>query len=406
MQIISPDYLSIDGEYKMGYSVAFNEHIHAVGVTEDILSLYPKSEHIATPPHSVLYPGFINTHVHLEFSSNSTTLQYGSFIPWLNSVIQKRELLTSSCTSEIISQACHTMLQSGITSFGAISSMGLELDACIATPQRVVLFHELIGSNPQSMQSAFENFIQRYEASTQFQNARITPAVAIHSPYSVHPDILGQAVAFAKEHNAPLCAHFLESPAEREWLENSTGEFQPFFKTFLNQTKALTTIEEFLASFDGYPTHFTHCVQAAPRELKRIALQGHTVAHCPRSNRLLGCGALDLERLSRLNIPFSVATDGLSSNNSLNIFDELRAALMMHTHHDLLSLSRELIRSVTLDAAKILHLNAGRIAPGYDADLALITLPQAPEKEEDIALWTILHTQNVTQLYIGGKQYV
>ncbi len=406
MQIISPDYLSIDGEYKKGYSVAFDEQIRAVGVTEDILSLYPKSEHIATPPHSVLYPGFINTHVHLEFSGNSTTLRYGSFMPWLSSVIQKREMLTSSCTTEIISEACQAMLQSGITSFGAISSMGLELDACVATPQRVVLFHELIGSDPQSMQSAFENFVQRFEASAEYQNMRITPAVAIHSPYSVHPDILGQAVAFAKERNAPLSAHFLESRAEREWLESSTGAFKPFFESFLNQTKAATTIEEFLASFDGYPAHFTHCVEAHEEELRKIALQGHTIAHCPRSNRLLGCGTLDIEKLGRLNIPFSVATDGLSSNYSLNIFDELRAALMMHARHDLLSLSKKLIRSVTLDAAKILHLNAGRIASGYDADLALVVLPQAPEREEDIALWTILHTQKVTQLYIGGKQYV
>ncbi len=406
MKIITADYTYIDGEYKKAYAVAFEEKIIAIAPFKKIIEQYPDATLMEQVPHSVLYPGLINTHTHLEFSTNRTTLKYGSFIPWLYSVIEDRNHLAETCTTEVMGEACHAMLESGVTAFGAISSMGLDLDACIAAPQRVIFFNELIGSNPQTVDALYVDFMERYNASANYAKERVTPAIAIHSPYSVHPIVLKKAVAFAKEKKSLLSAHFLESEAERQWLDHSEGAFQSFFESFFNQSKAVTTIEEYLSQFDGYPTHFTHCVQAKKKELKKIAEEKHTIAHCPRSNRLLGCGKLEIGKLKELDIPFTIATDGLSSNYSLNLFDELRAALMMHYEMNLHKLSKQLMRSVTSDAAKILNLNCGQIREGYEADFALIQLPEKPKEEGDIALWTILHTDKVAQLYIEGERYI
>ena len=131
--------------------------------------------------------------------------------------------------------------------------------------------------------------------------------------------------------------------------------------------------------------------------------KGHSIAHCPRSNRYLGCGRLEIENL---DIPYSVATDGLSSNDSLNIFDELRAAIMLHHLAPIQELATKLIQSVTSDAADILGLNCGRIAEGKLADFAVVTLKEKPKREEEIALWTILHTKEVSEVYIEGNKYV
>ena len=131
--------------------------------------------------------------------------------------------------------------------------------------------------------------------------------------------------------------------------------------------------------------------------------KGHSIAHCPRSNRYLGCGRLKIEELDLL---FSVATDGLSSNDSLSIFDELRAALMLHNDIPIQELATRLLKTVTADAADILHLNCGKIEADKLADFAVVTLPEAPKREEEIALWTILHTKAVSQVYIQGEQYV
>ncbi len=182
-----------------------------------------------------------------------------------------------------------------------------------------------------------------------------------------------------------------------------SGEFKPFFETYFNQSRPFTTAKEFIEAFDGYPTHFTHCTQAGEKELEHLSKQGHSIAHCPRSNRYLGCGRLALEKL---NLPFSLATDGLSSNNTLSLFDELRAALMMHERLELKSFAAKLIQAVTSDAAYILNLDCGNIEPGKSADFTLITLPDAPKRVEEIPLWTILHTKEASQVYIEGEQYV
>lgn len=406
MKIVTADYVYIDGEYKRDYAVVFEAKIIEVGLFDEIIGRYPDAELEEKLEHSVLYPGFIDTHVHLEFSTNKTTLRYGDFIPWLYSVIEDRNHLAETCTTEIMLEACRSMLASGITAFGAISSMGLDLDACIEAPQRVVYFNELIGSHPDTADAAYDTFVQRYEKSQGYERERVTSAIAIHSPYSVRPSILKRAVALAKSDSVPLSAHFLESEAERQWLDHSEGAFKTFFESFFSQSEAVTTIGDFLKHFDGYPTHLTHAVYAGNKELNRIAREKHTIAHCPRSNRYLGCGRLRIEKLDDLQIPYSVATDGLSSNNSLDLFDELRAALMMHTDLELNALSKRLIRSVTSDAARILGLNCGRVKEGHEADLALIQLPEAPRQEEEISLWTILHTDKVSRLYIEGERYI
>jgi cytosine/adenosine deaminase-related metal-dependent hydrolase len=402
MKILVADYIYTPEGFIHNKAIAFTETIQDIDSAEVLQKKYPDAEIIQTEPHSVIYPGFINTHVHLEFSANKTSLKYGSFMPWLDTVIEYRDELMGECDNEVMQKECDAMLKSGITTFGAISSFGNELEVCEKTPQRVVFFNELIGSNAMYADMLYGDFMERVKASQSCEeSSRITPAVAIHSPYSVHPIILQKAVNVAKEDKLPLSAHFLESQAEREWLEKGEGELKDFFEKFFNTSTPVTNIEEFMHAFDTYPTHFTHCVQANKEELDYLADKGHSIAHCPRSNRYLGCGRLEIENL---NLPYSVATDGLSSNDSLNIFDELRAAIMLHHLAPIQKLATKLIQSVTSDAADILGLNCGRIAEGKLADFAVVTLKEKPKREEEIALWTILHTKEVSEVYIGGVQ--
>ncbi|NEW60030.1 metal-dependent hydrolase [Sulfurovum sp. bin170] len=402
MTILNPNYIYIDNTFKENIAVAFDKQIEAIDTMENLRKQYPEATIKQGRRNSVLYPGFINTHVHLEFSANKTTLQYGEFMPWLNSVIANREDLVAKCDNELMLKACEEMMHSGITTFGAISSFGAELEVCMKTPQKVLFFNELIGSSASTADMLYGDFLERLDASKKCGRG-IIPAIAIHSPYSVHPIVLKRAVEIAKNEKIPLSAHFLESEAEREWLEEDAGEFLEFFQKFFSTSTSVTDIAEFMESFDNTPTHFTHAVQATKEELEYLANRGHSIAHCPRSNRLLGCGRLEVEELIKLDMPFTLATDGLSSNHSLNIFDELRAALMMHHMESINRLSNLLIKSITSIPADIFHLNSGEIAIGKDADFALINLPDQPHSLDDIALQTILHTQKVDNLFILGE---
>ena len=407
MKIISADFIYTQNGFIENQAVAFTETIKEIDTLEVLKAKYPDAQIIQTEPNSVLFPGFINTHVHLEFSSNKTSLKYGSFMPWLDTVIEHREDLVGACDNAVMMDECEAMLRSGITTFGAISSFGNELEVCEKAAQRVVFFNELIGSNAQYADMLYSDFMERVSASMSCEkDSRIIPAIAIHSPYSVHPIILQKAVNVAKQHTLPLSAHFLESQAEREWLEKGEGELKGFFEKYFNTSIPVTNIEEFMHAFDSYPTHFTHCVQATEKELAYLAKKGHSIAHCPRSNRYLGCGRLAIEKLEDLKLPFSVATDGLSSNDSLNIFDELRAALLLHNDIPIQELASSLLKSVTSDAAESLGLDCGKIEKDKLADFAVITLRETPKRVEELALWTVLHTKEVSEVYINGDKYV
>jgi len=404
MTIINPNYIYIHNKFQENLAVAFDKKIQAIDTVENLQNLYPNATVEIQEENSVLYPGFINTHVHLEFSANKTTLQYGEFMPWLDSVIQNREELVGSCSNEVMMNACQEMMHSGVTTFGAISSFGTELEVCTQTPQKVIFFNELIGSNATTADMLYADFLERLAESKNCVNKGIIPAIAIHSPYSVHPIVLQRAIAVAKKERLPLSAHFLESQAERQWLEKGEGAFLEFFQKFFSTSIPVSNIDEFMNAFNSVPTHFTHAVQATKEELGFLSNKGHSIAHCPRSNRLLGCGRLAIETLIQNNMPFTTATDGLSSNNTLSILDELRAALMLHHLAPLEDLASLLIKSITSNPAEIFSLNSGKIEVGKDADFACVTLPAKPSTLKSIALQTILHVNEVDAVWISGKK--
>ena len=402
MRIISCKYIFIDGNFVKNKAVAFDKTIKKIAPLNELKEEFKNAEIIEYPSNTVLYPGFINPHVHLEFSANQAALNYGDFIKWLNSVIEYRQELVEKLDEELIKLKAKEMLQSGVTTFGAISSFSAELNVCKNLKQRVIYFNEIIGSNPAAVDALFGDFKNRLQESIEAKSDTLIPAIAIHSPYSVHPILIREVLKIAKEKNLITTAHFLESQAEREWLENGTGGFLEFFKNFSNTTKPINTIEGFLNAFNNCPTLFTHGVQATKEELETLNQNGHSLIHCPRSNRLLGCGRAQIEYIDNMLL----GTDGLSSNYSLSILEEMRAALMMHHKADLKKLALRLINAVTKNAAKALNLKIGKIETGYYADFAIFKLPNDLKEEENsnIALHTILNCNKTQNVYIGGEE--
>ncbi len=401
MQIITPNYILTPQSLLCEQSVAFDKTIHKIAPLEELKSLFPDAEVIILQKNSLLMPGLINAHVHLEFSANKTELSYGDFISWLYSVLEQRENLIESCAKECMSEAISSMLESGITTFGAISSHAMDLDACADAPQNVVFFNELIGSQATMADALFGDFMARLDASKSVKREGFYPAVAIHSPYSVHPILIKKALQIVKDEKLKLTAHFMESSAEREWLDNSEGDFKEFFEKLLKQNSSTCSSSEFLEHFDGFSTLLTHAVETNDKELQKIADNKHTVIHCPISNRLLGNKTLNIKALNDKNIRWIVATDGLSSNYKLDLFEEMKASLLMHANEPLLEFAKALLRGVTINAAQALGLNSGEISEGKNADMLVLDLDKEPTDE--LAIHLILHRYNISQIYINGK---
>jgi len=383
-------------------AIVFDDKIIEIDTLENIKSKYPNIQIEQSKPNSVLMPGLINSHVHLEFSANSTTLKYGNFMNWLNSVIKNRDTLIEKATTKLISKKLDRMRKTGTTTIGAISSYSFDLEACLKTPINTVFFCEVIGTKMDMIDTLYADFKARLKQAQTSSSKNFIPGVAIHSPYSVHPFLVRETLALAREENLAVTSHFLESPEEYEWLHKDEGLFIDFFKNFLGQEKSVTKPMEFLNQFSSIDNlSFTHCVEASSEDLDKIKSLGAKINHCVTSNRVLNNTKLDLSRLNENEI--TIGTDGLSSNNSLSMFDELRNALMIHTEFNILDLANKLIKAATKNGSDALGLNKGVLEKDKDADIISLTLPDEVEEKEDLAMQIILHTKSVDSTIIGGK---
>ena len=404
MEILRADYLiTCDEDFKIIKDgvICFDKEILKIGTAREIADKFKDANITYMGKNSVLMPGLINPHVHLEFSANRTSLEYGNFIPWLNSVIKNREEILHKGNSEIIDKSLESMLHSGTTTLGEISSFGDDFESCLKTPQKVIYFNEILGSRPDSVDILFESFRSRLRVSEESRDESFIPAISIHSPYSTHPILAKNALDIARKEDYLVSTHFMESQAERDWLDNGNGEFIEFFNSFAPNAKPLSSAQEYLGLFYDTSALFTHCTKATENEVKTIKDMGGSITHCPVSNRLLNSGRLAIEKIDE-NI-LNLGTDGLSSNISLSLWDEMRSALMMHPLGDLQKLSQQLIKMCTANGAKALKLNSGVLKEGKDADIILLKLPDSVKDSQSLMAQIILHTKKVERVFINGK---
>ncbi len=401
MKIVRADYiLTCNDKFEIlrDSAICFGEKIEAIGSVESLRKHYPQADYHDSGRHSVLMPGLINPHVHLEFSANKTDLRYGDFITWLQSVIVHRDTLQTKCQQKCIDEALDAIMISGTTTIGAVSSFGGDMLSCAHSALNVVYFNEVLGSNPAAVDTLYGDFAGRLQESRGYESASFIPAISVHAPYSTHYVLARKALQDARDFGMVVSTHFMESDAEREWLDSAEGDFKKFFEPFAPDAKPVNEPIEYLALFEGVKTLFTHATKARDEELQMMQDIG-SITHCPRSNRLLGNGRLSLEKLEH----FTLGTDGLSSNDSLSLWDEMRAALMMHHQAPLEKFAARLISSATCSGAEALGLNKGTIEQGRDADLIMITLPDAVREDESLALVLVQFAKEAQAVYIAGK---
>ena len=405
MKFLHADWLLICDEsfstIKNG-AICFTDKIIDIDTIENFKEKYPNEDIEYLGANSILMPGLINAHVHLEFSANKTTLKYGNFVKWLFSVMENREDLIQKADKQLIDGELTKMLKNGTTTIGAISSYGFDMESCIQSPINTVYFTEALGSKADMIDTLFLDFKEKLKSAIANSSKSFIPAIAIHSPYSTHPFLIREVLKIAKEQDMTVSSHFQESKAENDWLNHSKGEFESFFKDMLDQHISLTHPSDFLNQFKGIKhLSFTHCVQANKKELKQIHDLGASIIHCPNSNRLLSNATINLSHLE--DIPLAMGTDGLSSNHTLNLFEELKNAIFMHINFDPNHLAQKLLISATQGGANALGLNKGILKKDYDADIISFILPDTCESAKDIATSVILHSTQTTHTYIGGK---
>lgn len=157
--------------------------------------------------------------------------------------------------------------------------------------------------------------------------------LTIHTPYTTHPLLWQKSLDYARAENLPLCIHIAESPAEYEFMTSGTGDIAERHRILeadfpSPMTTPIRYLED-LGALDLKPL-LVHAVQVDDDDIRRIKASGSSVVHCPRSNLLLRCGRMPLEKYLAQEVPVYMGTDSLGSSPSLNIFDEVETAIALH----------------------------------------------------------------------------
>jgi 5-methylthioadenosine/S-adenosylhomocysteine deaminase len=185
-------------------------------------------------------------------------------------------------------------------------------------------------------------------------------------------------VARARARGLRVVTHLGESRHELDALIAGTGLLTRSVAPF-GRHPILELAERGLL---GPETVVAHAVHVGDEEIAALAVSGAAVAHCPRSNALLGCGVAPLAKLRAAGIRVGLGTDSPSSALSLDMFDEMRAALLLARARagdpEALSTAAAL-QLATLDGARALGLeDRGALAPGLLADLVAVRLDHTP----------------------------
>ena len=192
------------------------------------------------------------------------------------------------------------MLYSGTTTIGVISSRGIDLELLAESPIRKIVFNEIIGSQQNSIEWATRDLYSRINKSEALKSEKFIPAIAIHSPFSVRPELQNLAIEIAKSNNYLISTHFLESREEREWLDYETGKLKEFYISNYGKAEKFKNSLEFLEQFKELNTIFVHGSYLTEKELSIFNGKNWHIVHSPVSNRVLDGKTLDINLLKNI----------------------------------------------------------------------------------------------------------
>ncbi len=371
MRILSADWVvPVEGDPIEHGAVAIGDdgRIAAVGPAADL----GEGERF---PEAVIVPGFVDAHSHVEYASYAGFGDGLPFPPWIGLHVRRKALLGDEEMDAIARLGAAECLRSGITTIGDCSFSGAAALAAAELGLRAIVYLEVFGEDG----SALERYAELRARVEHVESERVRLGVSPHAPYTCGVEAYAAAAALG----VPLATHLCESEPELEYVLHGTGPWEAIADYLVPPLgrPAVAALEDAGVLRPGLVA--AHCVHVSDDEMGVLARRGVAVAHCPRSNALLGCGTAPLAALLDAGVTVAIATDSPASTPSFDMFEELRAAIMAararERRPDALT-SRRALELATLGGARALGLEreVGSLLPGKRADLAVVSLADSP----------------------------
>ena len=366
---------------------------------------------------SLLMPGLVNAHTHLDLTMMRGGLEGLDFFQWVRTLTAaKRELLTAEDFRDAALLGVAEGLSRGVTTFGDTADNDAAFDALQALGARGIAYREVFGPDPLQCVDAVDFLARAVRAMRDRETALVRAGVSPHAPYSVSPELFRAVAEFAAREALPVAIHVAESAAEDDLILRGEGPFAAFLvgRGIHVPPRGMGPVALLDAAGMLRPqTLLIHCVRASSDDVVRIAGTGCGVAHCPASNAKLGHGMAPLGEFLAAGARIGLGTDSMASNDAMDLLGEARLALLLQRARQAqadLPTARAAVRLATLGGAEALRLDAkiGSLVPGKQADLAAFRLDAlgAPVVDPEAALIFAAARVQAHRVVVAGRERV
>lgn len=199
----------------------------------------------------------------------------------------------------------------------------------------------------------------------------------------------------ADEYDVSLHTHLAEGMNEFRYTQDTYG---------MTPVRWLDSL-----GFFGPDVTAAHCTRMDDQDRAILAEHGVKIAHCPISNAKLVSGTMDLGAAIDAGITVGLATDGPASHNTMDLFQEMKFAGLIHkdrTQDPLFLPVREILTLATTGAAAAMHRpELGQLAVGHPADIVVVDFDvahAAPVYDPEATLVYSSRADDVRYTIVGG----
>ncbi len=310
-------------------------------------------------------PGMVNLHTHNPMTLLRSVGGNLKLEDWLQQAVFPRERKLSDEAVYLGSMlGIMEMLRYGTTNFcDMYMYMDAQAKAVAEVKMRATLGHGAVSFREEDT-SDYDKGIDFALRWKDKENGRIRTAIAPHSTYLTTDTLLKATNRDAEKYHLPVHVHISETKTEVQTVRDKFGATPP---QVLHRYGILE-----------HPVIAAHCVWLTDEDIELVSKYPFHIAHNPISNLKLASGIAPIIKFLEKGINVGIGTDGMASNNNLNLWEEMRAMPLLQkgVSLDPTAVSpAQTLYSATLAGAKALgYKNLGLLKKGYLADIVLVDL--------------------------------
>lgn len=323
--------------------------------------------------HKILMPGLVNAHTHTAMCLLRGYADDYALQDWLyNKVFPVEAKLTPKAVMAGVRLGFAEMLRTGTTSISdmyyfqpQMAQLALDCGIRASICNAVIAFDE-DAFDPKADRAILET-IELAEYFHGKGDGRIRADAAIHAEYTSTPKTWRTVVGMAQKYGLCLQVHLSETEAEHKECIGRHGK-----------TPAAVMAENRVFDVKAIAAH---CVWITDDDMDILAQKGVSCAHNPVGNLKLASGIARVKAMQERGMNVALGTDGCCSNNTHDLFEEIKAAALLAkgTSLDPTALSAyEALKLATVNGARAQgrENEIGKIQAGMEADIILVDLSE------------------------------